>query len=308
MPIKKAEDTWRIRLMVPQAALDIYEAALEPHFEAFLCFEIEDGGPDHGKWAVDLYSDGPYDMTAVSVALSLAAGAAGIEEPPVTVEHEPPRNWLAENLQAFPPIQAGRFFVHGSHWSEPRPEGLVALQVDAATAFGSGEHQSTYGCLLALDRMAAAGDIAGPGARALDMGCGSGILGLAVARCWGIQVVATDIDEESTRVARINSGLNGVGDLMTIFAGDGFTSEGVRQQAPYHIICANILARPLCAMASDMARTLAPGGRAILAGLLVSQEEMVLDAYHAAGLRLCERIELDPWVTLVLESAQGEPA
>ncbi|NKD77899.1 50S ribosomal protein L11 methyltransferase [Haematospirillum sp. H1815] len=309
MSIKKAEDTWRIRLVVPHTALELYEAALEPYFDAVLCFEIEDGGPEHGKWVVDAYSDGPYDKPAVSVSLSLAAEAAGIEEPAVTVEHEPPRNWLAENLLAFPPIQAGRFFVHGSHWAEPPPEGTIALQVDASTAFGSGEHQSTYGCLLALDRMAAAGEILSQGqGRALDMGCGSGILGLALARCWGIPVVATDIDEESTRVAHLNAEKNGVSNLMTVFPGDGFTNAGVQDPAPYNVICANILARPLCEMASDMAKVLAPGGRVILAGLLINQENMVLDAYRASGLCLRERIELDPWVTLVLEAQQNTPS
>lgn len=301
MAHKKAQDVYRLRFVIPKEAVEAYETALEPHFGAFLCFLIEDGGPQDGQWMVDAYSDGPFDQVEVTAALSLAAQVAGIPEPEITVEHEAPRNWLAENLSSFPPIRAGRFFVHGSHWEAAPPVGTIPLLVDAATAFGSGEHQSTYGCLLALDQIGKEGRPVTTGVgTGLDMGCGSGILGLAMAKRWKIPVVATDIDEESVRVTRYNAERNGVAPLMTIFPGDGFKSRAVKEAAPYDVICANILARPLCSMARELAASLAPGGRVILAGLLERQETMVRGAYQMQGLRLKRRIRLKPWVTLVL--------
>lgn len=301
MAHKKAQDVWRVRFVIPQQAVEAFEVALEPHCEAFLCFLIEDGGPQHGLWQVDAYSPGKPDMAALTTALAVAAAAVGIAEPELTIEHEAARNWLAENLQTFPPIRAGRYFVHGSHFEGRVPHGSIGLLVDAATAFGSGEHQSTYGCLMALNDLAKRGEPLRIGhGRALDMGCGSGILALAMARTWKVPVVATDIDEESVRVTRFNARRNGVDDLMTCFPGDGFKTGRVWHDAPYDVVCANILARPLCSMARDLAASVAPGGRVVLAGLLTRQEQMVLSAYRTQGLVLDRRYRLAPWSTLVL--------
>lgn len=301
MAHKKAQDVWRLRFIIPPSAVEAFETALEPHTDAFLCFEIEDGGPHHGLWQVDAYAAAKPDLPAVHAALGLAAAVSGVATPDLTVEHEAPRNWLAENLQTFPPIRAGRYFVHGSHIQGRAPFGTIPLLVEAATAFGSGEHQSTFGCLLALDDLARRRHPLRIGhGRALDMGCGSGILALAMARTWKVPVVATDIDEESVRVTRFNARRNGVANLIDAFPGDGFKSRRVGEGAPYDLVCANILARPLCAMAKDLARSLAPGGRVVLAGLLSRQEPMVLAAYRMQGLRLERRYRLSPWSTLLL--------
>jgi ribosomal protein L11 methyltransferase len=300
MAHRKAQDVWRISLTIPAAAVEAFEAAFEPYTDAFLCFEIDDG-PQAGLWKVDAYNDGEPDLPRLRAAVALAAAATGRAEPALDIVHEPPRNWLAENLQTFHPIGAGRFFVHGSHFEGRPPWGREPLMVDAGTAFGSGEHQSTYGCLLALDDLARRDHPLKVGhGRALDMGCGSGILALAMARHWKIPVVATDIDAESVRVTRVNARLNGLARYIEAFPGDGFTTRRVGAAGPYDVICANILARPLCAMAKDLAAALAPGGRVILAGLLARQEAMVVAAYRAQGLRLVRRYSLAPWVTLVL--------
>lgn len=300
MAYKKVQDIWRISFVLPPEAMEAFELAFDAHTDSFLCFAIEEG-PQAGWWMVDAYKDGEPDLPQLKGAVAVAAAVAGIDEPPLEITHEAPRNWLAENLQTFNPIRAGRFFVHGSHFEGRAPWGSEPLMVDAGTAFGSGEHQSTYGCLLAL------GDLAkrnyplqvGKG-RGLDMGCGSGILALAMASHWKIPVVATDIDAESVRVTKVNAGLNGLSDYVEAFPGDGFQTRRVHEAGPYNVICANILARPLCAMAKDLAASLAPGGRVILAGLLARQEAMVLNAYRMQGLRLVRRYSLAPWVTLVL--------
>lgn len=301
MAHKKAQDVWRISLTIPPEAVEVFELAFDPHTDAFLCFEIEEG-PEAGLWRVDAYNDGEPDLPRLTGAVALAAKVTGIDEPALEITHEPPRNWLAENLQTFNPIRAGRFFVHGSHFDGHAPWGSKPLMVDAGTAFGSGEHQSTYGCLLALDDLAKRNHPLKVGTgRALDMGCGSGILALAMASHWKIPVVASDIDAESVRVTRVNAALNGLSRYVEALPGDGFQTRRVHEAGPYDVICANILARPLCAMATDLAAALAPGGRVILAGLLARQEAMVLNAYRLQGLRLVRRYSLDPWVTVVLK-------
>lgn len=298
MAHKRAQDMWRVRFQAPPEAIEAFETALEPLMDAFLCFEIE-GSTD---WQVDSYSEMKPDLPSVHAAIALAAQVAGLETTPdLEIEHQAARNWLAENLIAFPPIRAGRFYIYGSHIQERPPYGAYPLLIDAATAFGSGEHQSTYGCLLALSDLAKQGGPIQTGhGRGLDMGCGSGILALAMARQWKIPVVATDIDEESVRVTAYNAKLNGLDAYLTSFPGDGFTNRKVKEGAPYDVICANILARPLCSMAKPLTASLAKGGRVILAGLLQRQEAMVLAAYRAQGLRLIRRYPLAPWVTLVL--------
>lgn len=292
---KDSADIWRIQTTVPKHAVPLFEAALEEHAGAVLAFEIEDG-PEKDQWRLDGFNEGEPDRPGLAAALALAARVAGIAEPPVTVEKEPPRNWLAENLTAFPPIRAGRFFVHGSHHDERPPYGSVPLLVDAATAFGSGEHQSTRGCLLALDDALRRRSFS----NVLDMGCGTGILGIAAARTTTAPVTAVDIDAEAVRVTAVNARRNAVADRMTAMAGNGFKLADVPRRGPYDLIFANILARPLMRMAKDLAMALDDGGEVILAGLLQRQERMVLAAYRMQGLVLKRRYELDPWATLVL--------
>lgn len=297
MAHKKAQDTWRLRFAILPELVETFETALDGRVDAFLCFEIE----DRPEWQIEAYCAEKPNLDELQAVIALSAQICGIDCPQVEIEHQAARNWLAENLQAFPPINSGRFFIYGSHYEGKIPAGRYPLLIDAATAFGSGEHQSTYGCLLALSDLAKQDRTVRIGrGKGLDMGCGSGILALAMARQWKIPVVATDIDEESVRVTRVNMRLNGLSPYMTAFPGDGFRSRGVKVGAPYDVICANILARPLCFMARDLAASLAPGGRVILAGLLQRQERMVLAAYRAQGLKLVKRYPLAPWVTLVL--------
>jgi ribosomal protein L11 methyltransferase len=295
MTAKDSADIWRIQATVPKAAVPFFEAALEEHATAVLAFEIQDG-PEKDLWRLDGFGEGEPSRPAVIAAVALAAKVAGIPEPEVTIAKEQPRNWLAENLQSFPPIRAGRYFVHGSHHKDTAPAGTVPLLVDAATAFGSGEHQSTRGCLLALDELT--------GRRAfsnvLDMGCGTGILGIAAALTVNAPVTAVDIDAEAVRVTDFNAQRNAVGPRVFSYAGDGFKLGVVKRRGPYDLIFANILARPLMRMAKDVSANLAPGGKVILAGLLQRQERMVLSAYRMQGLVLEKRYKLDPWATLVL--------
>ena len=247
-------------------------------------------------WRLEGFAKTPVDRTALDAALAVAAAAIGIEPPRVTVEQVPDTDWVAANLRDFPPIAAGRFFIHGSHFADRPPAGKVALQIDAGAAFGSGEHATTLGCLLALDRLLRRRHFRRP----LDLGCGSGILGLAVAKLGGTKVLAADIDPVSVRVATANARRNGAARLVRCLPSDGYRSRGIARCRPFDLIVANILARPLAAMAADLASHLSDNGIAVLSGLLVRQERLVLAAHRMQGLSLLGRFRIGDWSTLVL--------
>jgi ribosomal protein L11 methyltransferase len=284
-----------IALTIPAAASDLFTAALGPFAESLTLFEAD---PDGVEWQVGGVLAQHYDKPALQSALSIAALAAGIPEPAVSIEPLADIDWLSRVALDFPPVTFGRFFLHGSHYT-PRPgEGRIRLRVDAGTAFGSGEHATTQGCLQGIEWLHKRRRIA----TVLDMGCGSGILGIAAAKLWRCGVIAIDIDPEAVRVTRENARLNGVARLVRAAAGDGYRSPILHNAPPFELIVSNILARPLRKMAKDLAQNLAPGGQAILSGLLQSQERSVLAAHATFGLRLAARFPIGDWVALVLQS------
>lgn len=203
---------------------------------------------------------------------------------------------MAENLTDFPPLSLGRYFIHGSHFDGLAPAGSVALRLDAGPAFGSGEHPSTAGCLMALDRLARERRFR----HLLDMGCGSGILTLAMAKTWHAPVVACDIDDEAVRVTAANAGLNNVGKLVRARCGPSYRTPAVAKGETYDLIVANILARPLKAMAGDLRAVLAPGGVAVLSGLLKRDGRLVIAAHRVRGLRLIRTVLINDWITIVM--------
>lgn len=291
--------TWRIDLQVPHHAFGAFVDVLDPFAQAVSISEAP--GPAGGLvWHIQGYAAREPDRGAVAAAAALAALAAAIPAPATEVVELAAVDWLAQNRHSFKPIRLGRLLIHGSHLPAPTLAGVLALKIDAATAFGSGEHGSTRGCLTALDGLARR-QRAGHGvARALDMGCGSGVLALTIARLWPARVLAVDLDPESVRVAAENARLNGLASRVRTCAGDGFAGRCVRAGGPYDLIAANILARPLIAMAPGLARALARAGTAVLSGLLAEQEQAVRAAYRMQGLRLVRRIAVDGWHTLVL--------
>jgi ribosomal protein L11 methyltransferase len=281
---------WRISLDVPASAVDVFAAALQPHCAAVSWF-----GEDEGSWQVEGYAPEPPDRAALAVSLALAAAACGAAPPLPRVEPLAQEDWAKANLEDFPAMTIGRFFVRGSHDPSAVPGGLIGLCIDAATAFGSGRHASTAGCLEALGLLALR-----PVFRALDMGCGSGILALAMARLWRVPVMAADIDPEAVVVTRRNARRNGAGGLVRALCADSYAAPDIAARAPYDLIACNILARPLCRMARDLARSLAPGGAAILSGFLEADANAVLAAHRLQGLRLMRRITIDGWQTLIV--------
>lgn len=273
--------TWRILIEASdEAGANRAAAALETLAPAIAAFETAPGG----AWRVEGFAETPPDRAA----LALVEAVAG----PVLLERMPDRNWLEENQASFPPLRVGRFFVHGAHVKAPPRSGAWPILVDATTAFGTGEHATTRGCLTALAHRRPR--------RVLDMGTGTGILAIAAARAGACRVLAADIDAGSVRVARVNFRRNGVAARVEAIESDGYRDRRIARAAPFDLVFANILARPLALMAPDLARALAPGGSAILSGLLARQEAFVLAAHRAQGLALERRIAVEGWHTLML--------
>ena len=219
---------------------------------------------------------------------------AGVEPDETAFEPVHPTDWKAQSLASFPPVSVGHFTIVGAHQALPRRR--FTLCVEAGPAFGSGRHESTQGCLLALDWLARRRRIR----RALDIGTGSGILAVAAARLWPARLLALDSDPVAVATARETVRRNGLSHRVAVVRAGGFRAGVVRRLGRADLIVANIRAKPIAAMAPDFSRHLRPGGVVVLSGLLDTEERLVLAAFRSAGLRLQRRIRLGAWVTLIL--------
>lgn len=229
----------------------------------------------------------------LELILAILATSLEMEVPSLHYRNVEEIDYLSENQKSFPPIEVRNFYIYGSHIKEPLPPKKTHLLLDAATAFGSGHHESTKGCLMAIDDLLQKQLFKNP----LDLGCGSGILALALAKQSKNKVTASDIDPESVFVTKENAKLNGIQEI-SVYESDGFSSTELQKRAPFDLIVANILANPLCSLAKDMARY--STGHLILSGLLNEQSEMVLAAYEKEGFKLVDRYILGEWTTLSL--------
>jgi len=252
-------------------------------------FEIEDGS---GLWEVGGYFTDPPDTAALAI-LAAAFGAADF-----VISELPETDWVAKVRRDLSPVEAGRFFVYGSHDADKVPDGRIALLIEAAMAFGTGHHGTTLGCLRALDRLVDSG--AAPD-RVLDLGCGTAVLAMAAARVWpGARVLASDIDAVAVDVARANLAANGMTGALTCVEAAGLDHPDLAAAAPFDLILANILKGPLIGLAPDIAASSAPGGTAILSGILTPQADDVVRVYESAGFTTVRRDEIAEWTTLTL--------
>ena len=213
---------------------------------------------------------------------------------PLDVEVLEEKDWIAEGLQHLTPVSAGRFVVHGSHDRAHVGAGRTAIEIDAGRAFGTGHHGTTAGCLEMIDKVLRRR----PVGNALDLGTGSGVLAIALAKMLRRPVTASDIDPVSIEVASENARLNAVAPLVRFHAAAGVETPGIRRDAPYDLIVANILAEPLMRLAPSISKVLAPGGTLILSGLLPNQRERVVAAYRGQNLRLEEARIVSGWAVL----------
>jgi ribosomal protein L11 methyltransferase len=252
-------------------------------------YSILEEDEDRDVWRIDAFPTESFEIDGLTVLL------AGYPQLTVSVDKLADADWLAMSLSGLPPVRAGRFFVFGVHDTGRAPVNAVKLRIEAGAAFGTGHHGTTEGCLSAYDGLLKARRFG----KVLDVGCGTGVLAIAAARTGSKVAVGTDIDRDSVRIANENATIN---DAAARFVhANGLNDRLVAGQAPYDLVFANILARPLIGLAQDIKGALKPGGIAILSGLLRSQERMVKAAYLSRGFRMVKRLHRDAWATLVLE-------
>jgi len=249
-----------------------------------------------GRWRVAMHFRVAPDEKIIRALTAAAAGNPAAKA--LRFERVAAKDWVRESLAGLAPVTAGRFIVHGAHDRARIPLNRIGIEIEAALAFGTGHHGTTRGCLLALDWLCKSL----PRRRILDLGTGSGVLAIAAARAWRRPVLATDIDGDAVCAARANAALNRAGSFVEVIKADGVTAPKLRERAPYDLVLANILLRPLQRLAAPLIRLTAPDGRIVLSGLLASQANAAIAAYR--GLALERRIDLDGWTTLVLVRRQ----
>ncbi len=297
--MKEAVTQWRIEAAVSVDTVQAFEMVLEPFCDAISWFVTDTGN----KWNIEGFCKHRPNAKALADAASDVAAALGVAVPRILISRLEPRDWLGENLQMFPPIDAGRYFIHSTHYNNRVPPGRIGLAVNPGRAFGSGEHATTMGCLVALDWLARAHTFR----HVLDMGSGSGILALAAAGTWHANVIAADIDPVATMVSARNARQNGVAGRLRAICSRGYGSRIIFSSRPFDLVVSNILAGPLRRMAGDLAGCLAPGGVAVLSGFYRKDGARVFAAHRCHGMELMRRIDIDGWQTLILRRTGNMP-
>jgi ribosomal protein L11 methyltransferase len=270
---------------------DIFAETFTPDHVAVSLVDSGDG-----RWRVAIHFRVAPDE---SVARALAAAAAGdAAAGGLRFECIAATDWVQQSLAGLPPVTAGRFIVHGAHDRARIPPNRFGIEIEAALAFGTGHHGTTRGCLIALDRICKSlGERRHP-QRILDVGTGTGVLAIAAARALRRPVLAIDIDDDAVRASRGNARLNRAGGLVEVLEANGVTARKIRERGRFDLVFANILLPPLQRLAAPLTRLTGPGARVVLSGLLASQVNAALAAYHR--LTLERRIVCDGWTTLIL--------
>ena len=264
---------------------------LEPEPTGIGAFEMEDGS---GLWEIGAYFEDAPDEAGLALLATIH------DARPFTVSELPETDWVSKVQRDLSPVEAGRFFVYGSHDAGKVPEGREALLIEASMAFGTGHHGTTLGCLRALDRLATDGF---KGGSVLDLGCGTAVLAMAAARLWPGVTLASDIDAVAVEVAKANVAANDLTGRVRCLEAIGLDHPELRTAAPFDLIFANILKGPLLDLAPAITESLSPGGKVILSGLLNEQADEVIAGYSKAGNTLDHREEVGDWTTLVMSKS-----
>jgi ribosomal protein L11 methyltransferase len=279
---------WTAWLEVPAADRANREQALEHLAEKGFVVTSREVSRE-GPWRIEIFGEG--DKTAVAAAIGIGW----------QWEELPDKDWVAENQRSFQPFAVGPFWVHPSHDADDIPAGLLPLRIDAGLAFGTGTHATTRGCLEMLATLEPKDVVV-----AVDVGCGSGILSIAMAKLWACPILGTDNDADAVAVARENAELNSV-PWCQFFHARGLEVPEVTAIAPFELIVANILAGPLMELSASFSAAVRPGGRALLSGLLLEQADDIVAVYRRWGFVLERHIDLETggaiWRTLLLRRA-----
>jgi ribosomal protein L11 methyltransferase len=300
--------SWKVSLPCTKAEAEALKDDISPLAwldapPVLMTSEADSSTPE--EWRLDAYFEDEPTAEMLGQLSALAPSAAGAAP---SVEKLEDRDWVTLSQEGLEPIRAGRFFVHTPAHRDSVPAGSIAIEIDAGRAFGTGQHETTTGCLVALSRMKAGGAAV---SNLLDLGTGTGLLAFAALRLWpAARAAASDNDPVAIEVSEENAAINRVrqgrarGQLELAVA-DGMDHPRLRARAPYDLVIANILAGPLIDLAPSVARAVAPGGRLILAGLLDHQAPAVGGAYRRQGMMLTGRVERGEWPTLVMRKRRA---
>ncbi|QJQ33398.1 50S ribosomal protein L11 methyltransferase [Sphingomonas lacunae] len=255
---------------------------------------------DRNEWRIDVYTQDEPDRRLIETMMALLGRK---NRKPPKPERLADEDWVTLSQAGLEPVRAGCFYVHTAKDAPDTMPGVVNFRIDAGQAFGTGHHDTTAGCLLALDRLKRQGRRY---ATVADIGTGTGLLAFAALHLWPRAfAVASDIDPVSVKVSAENAAINGVPigfgpGKMVLAVADGTRHPLITETAPYDLVCANILAGPLIALAPSLAAITAEGGQLVLAGLLDKQRDAVVAAYRRVGFRVDEHGPGAQWPVLVL--------
>jgi ribosomal protein L11 methyltransferase len=278
-----------------RAVADLIVESFEPAEAASTAFETDELWPGGGKaWLMEAYFGWEPDEAAIRALIAAASDEATARSASFGLTEK--RDWVANSLAGLKPVRAGRFLVHGRHDRARVAANDVAIEIEAGLAFGTGHHGTTRGCLLHFDRMLKRRRPK----RVLDVGCGAGVLAIAAAKVLRRKIWLGDIDPVAAAVADGNAGHNGVGVLCRAVVSRGVENVRLREGAPYDLVFANILAKPLRLLAPSLAAVMSADGEAIASGLLLADVAGVLASWRAQGFHLAERIDLEDWASLRL--------
>jgi ribosomal protein L11 methyltransferase len=300
--------SWKVTLPCTKSEAEALQEDFEPLAELEIPPVLMTSEPDPAQpevWRMDAYLGEEPTAEIIAYLRTLVPSAASSE---AVVERVEERDWVTLSQAGLEPIRAGRFYVHTPAHRDSVPDDAIALEIDAGRAFGTGQHETTSGCLVALSRLKDQGIAF---SNLLDLGTGTGLLAFGAMRLWPAAfAAASDIDPVSIEVTEENAGINGVklGRLrgqLELAVAEGLDHPRLVARAPYDLIIANILAPPLIAMAPSVSKALAAGGRLILAGLLDHQAESVAAAYRRHGLMLAGRVEHGEWPTLIMRKRRS---
>ena len=269
---------------------DIISETFDPAETAVAAFEA----PDGQIWLVEVFFREAPDEAAVRELVRVVAGEAVAAS--VTFHAIESKDWVRTSLDGLKPVVAGRFTVYGSHDRDQVAVNAIPIEIEAALAFGTGHHGTTLGCLRAIDALAKRGRAFRP----LDVGTGTGVLAIAAGLRHRVAVLASDIDPVSVAATRDNAVLNRARTYIHAIHAAGLKDARFRNGAPYDLVLANILPRPLVGLSTDLVRLVAPGGTVVLSGIIPPHANMVISAYRARGLRLVSRQLIEGWVTLTM--------
>ncbi len=298
-PFQQNSVTYRLETQIKFGYLQYFLTFFETLSETIVYFEAEDtkhiDSEPEDLWAIQVYLGNEPDLEMIEAKTSEIAEEFKINKPLLKMQKINDQDWVSEVQKTFVPIHSGSFFIHHSNYAGNVPEGKIAIEINAGRAFGTGEHETTSNCLKALSELSKNKYI-----NCLDMGCGSGILAIAIAKLWPNQITAVDLDEQAVNVTEENIHINKTS-FITTGQSDGYKSRLVEKNAPYQLITANILANPLIEMANDAYNHLQKDGILILAGFLNNQMENVLSAHLSQGFTLMQIISEENWPVLMLK-------